>query len=59
MNIARTDGTTDTEAVPRLSQAFAHVFEDPDSAATVFSCDAEWDKELRVRHAAGAPMLRP
>jgi len=48
MNTTPTQTVTDTDTVQRLSQAFAHVFEDPDSAAEVFSPDAFFDLNMPV-----------
>jgi hypothetical protein len=48
MTNAQTETSTDTNAVERLSQRFACVFEDPDTAEEVFSPDAFFDLNMPV-----------
>ena len=48
MSTTPTPTITDPDALHALSRAFAHVFEDPDSAADVFSPDAFFDLNMPV-----------
>jgi hypothetical protein len=48
MTKAQTKTSTDANAVERLSQRFARVFEDPATAAEVFSSDAFFDLNMPV-----------